>query len=358
MRTPQRASLGIDSIEFKTQTFHKYLKKKGLSTTAFKQFRDIILSHYHASPRPFPWRETVDPYKILVSEIMLQQTQTSRVVPKYHAFLERFPDFESLASGSLRDVLELWSGLGYNRRAKALKDLAEIVVERFEGKLPNDREELQSLPGIGPYTSGAICTFAFNQPVVFMDTNIRRVYIHFFFPDQEKVRDSDILPLVEGTLVKENPRDWYYALMDYGALLKSRPALIHGEKKKKKTNGKKSSRGAGKEGRKVKQAGWENPNRRSAHYTKQSPFEGSDRQIRGRLLKVLLSEEEGIKENELLQLTSSGGAEGVTTTERMQEKTPEEGSQLEKDRVRYILHQLEQEGFVKEEKGKYSIADK
>jgi A/G-specific adenine glycosylase len=283
----------------------------GPSPARVRRFRKLIQDHYRSSGRSFPWRETTDPYAILVSEIMLQQTQTSRVVPKYLAFLERFPDFTSLANAPLSDVLAHWQGLGYNRRGKALRDLAAMVVDRFDGVLPEIREELIALPGIGPYTSGAVCAFAYNQPVVFMDTNIRRVFIHFFFPDREKVRDNEIIPLVERTLDRKNPREWYSALMDYGALLKSTAR--------------------------------KNPNRRSAHYSKQSKFEGSDRQIRGALLRELLGRGEGgsglgLNEKELITALGKAGDGEV-------------------ERVRYILDQLKREGFVWEKKGRWIVSE-
>ena len=299
--------------------FHKELRSKGTTPRVMKRFRDIIYDHYHASAREFPWRETTDPYAILVSEIMLQQTQTERVIPKYLDFLEAFPDFEGLSSASLKEVLEKWQGLGYNRRGKALWDMAQMVVERYHGNLPDSYEDLLTFPGIGPYTAGAVCAFAFNQSVVFMDTNIRRVFIHFFFPNREKVKDSEIVPLVEKSLDREDPAKWYSALMDYGAILKNA--------------------GTGRAGE-----GERNPNRRSAHYSKQSKFEGSDRQIRGAILRELLDEE---------------GLEGSELMERLKENVESIGSHDHKDeeRVRYILDQLEREGFVREKKGRWRVLD-
>lgn len=183
---------------------------------------------------------------------MLQQTQTSRVTGKFEEFIGRYPDFQSLGDSSLSDLLLLWKGLGYNRRAKALREIARIVVERYNGTLPRDPEILKTFPGIGPATAASIAAFAFNIPTVFVEVNIRRVFIHFFFPPHRKdVSDREILPLVEKTLDRENPREWYYALMDYGAMLKKAdPAL----------------------------------GKKSRHYAKQEPFEGSNRQLRGRIL--------------------------------------------------------------------------
>ncbi|MBU6370573.1 MAG: A/G-specific adenine glycosylase [Patescibacteria group bacterium] len=220
------------------------------------RFRKLILDFYEKyGRRHLPWRHTRDPYHILVSEIMLQQTQVERVIGKYWEFIEKFPNFKSLAQASTAQVLKAWSGLGYNRRALYLKRTAERVTAEFKEKLPRDLTVLVDLPGVGPNTAAAICAYAFNMPVAFIETNIRRIFIHHFFPKKRNVRDADILPLVRKTLDMKRPREWYSALMDYGAHLKGEV---------------------------------ENPNRRSGQYAKQSKFEGSDRQLRGRILKLLL----------------------------------------------------------------------
>ena len=146
------------------------------------EFKKIILDYYKKHGRhDLPWRKTHDPYKILVSEIMLQQTQVGRVMAKYKEFIREFPDFKKLAQAPTAKVLKAWSGLGYNRRALYLKRTAERVTNEFQGKLPKDQSMLVDLPGIGPNTAGAICAYSFNMPVVFIETNIRRVFIHFFF---------------------------------------------------------------------------------------------------------------------------------------------------------------------------------
>ena len=230
---------------------------RNLSGDQVRQFRGIIYRHYRAHKRAMPWRQTKNPYHILVSEIMLQQTQVDRVMGKYGEFLAKFPDFETLARAPWPEVLAIWQGLGYNRRALALKRLAQGVMENWGGTLPTSAEDLRSLPGIGPATAGALLAFAFAQPVAFIETNIRRVFLHFFFADREGVTDREILPLVEETLDRKRVRDWYYALMDYGAELKG---------------------------------SFPNPNRRSAHYARQSPFAGSNREVRGFILKKLLEE--------------------------------------------------------------------
>ena len=228
------------------------------------QFKRTIRAYYKKNARAMPWRETRDPYRILVSEIMLQQTQVSRVLGFYKNFIKQFPDFRALASASTSDVLRAWQGLGYNRRALALQRLANEVIEKYDGRLPRDTENLIALPGIGPYTAGAVRAFAFDEPEIFIETNIRRVFIYFFFPAGkkpnqkagEKVMDAALRRYLESTLDRKNPREWYFALMDYGAMLGS--------------------------------MGAENPNRRSAHYARQSIFAGSDRELRGKIVRTLL----------------------------------------------------------------------
>ena len=218
------------------------------------EFQSMMLDFYHKESRTFPWRETRDPYAILVSELMLQQTQTERVVPKYLAWLETFPTAADLAAAPFPQVLAAWSGLGYNRRAGYLQSACRQVVEEWGGAFPRTAGELETLPGVGPYTARAVATFAFGQPEVFIETNIRSVYLFFFFSDQEKVSDSQLMPLIQATVYHQDPRRWYYALMDYGAQLKKSTA---------------------------------NPNRRSLHYSRQSRFEGSLRQARGAIVRSL-----------------------------------------------------------------------
>lgn len=224
----------------------------------FKAFQKKIWEYYRANRRDFPWRRTRDPYRIMVSEFMLQQTQTSRVIEKYKEFLRAFPTVQSLAEAPTRDVLRVWQGLGYNRRALSFKKAAEEIVECYKGHVPKNVESLDDLPGVGPGTAGAIATFAFNMPVVFIETNIRRVFIHFFFGKHKRaIHDEEILFLIEATLDLKKPREWYYALMDYGAML----------------------------GREL---GQKNPNQKSAHYARQSRFKGSDRELRGKIVKMLI----------------------------------------------------------------------
>jgi A/G-specific adenine glycosylase len=226
-----------------------------VTPAAAHRFRRRLYRFFYDQGRQLPWRATPDPYHILISEIMLQQTQVERVALKYEPFINAFPDVWSLARAPLRDIMAAWQGLGYNRRALALQRIARRLVAEFDGSLPDSVDTLRTFPGIGEATAGALAAFAFNQPVVFIETNIRRVFLHFFFPGQSGVRDREILPLVDQTLDRKQPRPWYYALMDYGSMLKRAAP---------------------------------NPNRRSAHHQRQAPFADSDRQIRGLILKALL----------------------------------------------------------------------
>ena len=264
------------------------------------EFRNIIYSAYEKGGRSFPWRETCDPWGILVSELMLQQTQTERVIPYWTRWMEKWPSAAALCAASLEEVFIQWSGLGYNRRGKYLKECACAIVRDFEGKAPHTPELLVKLPGIGPYTAGAIACFAYNYPSVFIETNIRSVMLHFFFPGQEGINDRDIMPLIEETLDRANPRKWYWALMDYGAALKKRKL---------------------------------NPGRRSAHYAKQSAFAGSFRQIRGSLIRALVSGRPSSAEELRTRLD-------VTTGE---------------DDFYRALEALKKESIVAEEGGKYRI---
>ncbi len=205
--------------------------------------------------RPMPWRENLDPYWILVSEIMLQQTQVERVIPKFEQFIQAFPDIQSLSEAKLGEVITAWLGLGYNRRAKFLHQSAQIIVSRYNSTVPNEHSSLVELPGIGPNTAGAIMAYAYNARVIYIETNIRAVYLHHFFSGEEEVSDNQILPLLEST-VPDKPREWYWALMDYGSHLKNT---------------------------------LQNPSRRSKHHSLQSQFEGSKRQVRGRVLAKLVA---------------------------------------------------------------------
>jgi len=227
---------------------------KTLSQKEIQAFRNAVRTHFKKEGRELPWRKTQDPHRILVSEIMLQQTQVDRVLPKYTEFLKRFPTVKKLAEASLGDVLRVWSGLGYNRRAKMLHACAQEVARARKGKFPSRYEDLMSLPGIGPYTAGAVMAFAYDAPVVMIETNIRSVYLHHFFQDKKDISDAELLPLIEKTLDRKQPRLWYNMLMDYGTWIKKE----HG-----------------------------NPNKKSKHHVVQKKFEGSNRQVRGNILRIL-----------------------------------------------------------------------
>lgn len=263
-----------------------------------QQFQKTIYAYYKTSGRKLPWRKTKDPYKILVSEIMLQQTQVHRVLPKYAEFIKRFPTFRSLAKAPLPAVLRAWQGLGYNRRALALKKITEVVEKEYNGKLPKSPGLLQKLPGIGPATAASISAFTWNAPSVFIETNIRTVFIHFFFKNKKVVRDENIEELVEKTLDQKNPREWYWALMDYGAMLKANGAKY---------------------------------NSRSAHYAKQSKFSGSNRQVRGAILRALLKEK------------------------RASPAALKKEMAIPNKRLSPLLNTLTREGFIKKQKGSYYL---
>jgi len=261
-------------------------------------FRRLVWKHYRTYGRhDLLWRKTHDPYRILVSEVMLQQTQVPRVIEKYKEFLKKFPSIRTLARAPLSDVLKTWSGLGYNRRAKYLHDAAKEIVGIYKG---NFRQALeQPLPGVGPYTKAAVRAFAFNEPDVLIETNIRTAFIHHFHSNvlqNVRISDVEIIPLATLAVKGQDPREWHWALMDYGAYLK--------------------------------RSGVRN-NSRSAHYTKQSKFEGSLRQVRGAILRLLNS---GIKtERDLM----------------MEIRSPS---------LKEALAGLVHDGLILKEKGKWRVA--
>lgn len=216
------------------------------------QFRELVWQKGRELYRDMPWRQDTRPYYILVSELMLQQTQVDRVIPKFESFIKIFPDEKTLASASLGDVLRQWNGLGYNRRAKFLHDAAKQITTL--GKFPDNTNDLLSLPGVGKNTAGAIMAYAHNQPSLFIETNIRTVYIHHFFENVDKVDDSQIMEKLVETVDVEHPREFFWALMDYGTWLKKESAVSVN---------------------------------RSSHYKKQSPLAGSVREIRGQIVREL-----------------------------------------------------------------------
>ena len=263
-----------------------------------ENFKKIVWDYYKKEGRGMPWRSTRDPYKIVISEVMLQQTQVSRVLKKYPEFIKEFPTFKTLADAPVSKLLKVWSGMGYNRRALYLKALSRIVVDRYKGRLPDDPKTLVQFPAVGSATAGSIIAFSYNVPTVFIETNIRRVFIHFFFGNKSNINDTDILPLVAKTVDKKNPREWYFALMDYGSNL----------------------------GKQVI-----NPNRKSRHYHKQKVFEGSDRKIRGEILKILLKSKKVTKEDLHNKLNQDRG------------------------RIVKIISALTKEGFLSEINGTYHL---
>lgn len=289
----------LKNEEKRVKEIRKAYAKCGATPEVVSAFQTFVRDYYHQEGRDFSWRRTRDPYEILVSEVMLQQTPTGRVEKKYPEFLQSFPTVHDLAEAGFDDVLSLWRGLGYNRRAKSLKRSAEIIVDEHSGEVPRDLDELMELPGVGKSTASGVLAFAYDEPVVFVEVNIRRVFIYFFFPDREKVRDREMLPLVDGTLDRDDPRSWYYGLMDYGVTLKERHSDLH---------------------------------RKSARYRKQAPFEGSDRQIRGQILRLLLDQ----KSSTAKEIRQSLDAES--------------------DRVEENLCNLVEEGMVREQEGTYRVS--
>ncbi len=276
------------------ETLRRRFQEDGLTPKVISGFRELIYAYYEREGRSFPWRETDDPYHILVSEVMLQQTQTSRVLAKYGTFLETFPTPAALAGAPQREVVAAWQGLGYNRRALNLQRAAKMVMERYGGRVPDSVEELVRLPGIGPDTAGAIAVLAFNRPAAYLETNIRAVYQYVFLAAAAK--DRELRRLVEATLDRGDPRRWYFALYDYGAMLKR-------------------ERLAGPVG------------------SRQPRFEGSDRQVRGAVLRLLLERHE-IAEGELPGRLGEPG-----------------------ERVARIVKQLRDEGFIEIKDGRASLRE-
>jgi A/G-specific adenine glycosylase len=188
-----------------------------LTKTRINTFHEMIFVWWKDHRRSLPWRETNDPYRILVSEVMLQQTQVSRALPKYEEFLYFFPDVYALASAKTSQVLKVWQGMGYNRRALYLKKTAEAVVSAHHGYFPEAEMDLLKLPGVGKYTARAIMVFAFRQDVAMIDTNIRQILVHFFF-DGKAVSEKEVENVADALVPKGKSWEWHQALMDYGAL--------------------------------------------------------------------------------------------------------------------------------------------
>ncbi|MBB3170525.1 HhH-GPD family protein [Parvibacter caecicola] len=233
------------------------------------QFIEQVWQEGRAAYRELPWRNIDDPFAVLVSEVMLQQTQVARVLNFWPRFMAAFPTADALAAASSADVLEHWQGLGYNRRALLLKRAAEVCAATLQGQLPRSYDELLALPGVGPATAAGVCNFAYRTAAPYLETNVRSVFLHLLFPSQENVADRQLMPLVADCAATEEPRGWNYALLDLGARLKAETA---------------------------------NPSRRSASYARQSPFAGSNRQKRAALLRCVLAHPEGIAAAQAWQL--------------------------------------------------------
>jgi A/G-specific adenine glycosylase len=301
----------------------------------FNKFKKAIWKHYAKHRRSFPWRERPKKmtdaawvYRVVISEIMLQQTQAPRVVEKFNSFMKKFPDFPALARAPLQKVLAEWQGLGYNRRGLYLKKMAEIIVGKYAGKIPRTKTELVDLPGIGPHTAGSILAFAFNIAEPFIETNIRTVYIHFFFKKtqgtktEDRIDDKKIHALVAQTIDQTNPREWFFALMDYGVYLKRTARLTQEQ----------------------------DPAKRSKHYKKQSAFRGSNRELRAALLRKilekptttanLLKNESLVKNDEKLVIFDAADRKNTGNLTKTILKN---------------LAALEREGFIKKKNGTYSI---
>ena len=310
----------LDTVsDISTSSSGKFIvtpEKKEL-TTELRAFVEFVAKKGCELYRDLPWRRTYDPYAIWISEVMLQQTQVSRVDGRWQRWLEHFPTVDALAAAAPSDVLEEWQGLGYNRRALSVHRAAQAISEAG-GVFPQDQKELVKLPGIGPATAAGIRAFAFNLHGVYLETNVRTVFLHELYPQAEGVPDSELIPFVELTCpasvstaagtdtvnaatTELTPRSWYYALLDYGAYLKKTIP---------------------------------NPSRRSKSHVKQSRFEGSHRQKRAELLRVLLAHKD------------EGGAEFETLHQELCQIEVHAGRETLDEQVTLgLLEELAKEGF-------------
>lgn len=278
------------------------------------EFRERVLRRGRELYRDLPWRRTRDPYAVWISEVMLQQTQVSRVDGRWQRWLGRFPTVEALAGAQVADVLEEWQGMGYNRRALALGRAASQIVEAGEG-FPRERADLVALPGIGPATAAGIRAFAYDLPGTYLETNVRAVFLHELFAGEADVPDRAVAPLVARTCPaddhdpSDDPRTWYYALLDYGAWLKRAVP---------------------------------NPSRRSRTHARQSAFEGSHRQKRAEVVRILLAAE--------------GGASVPEVAGRLSEAETVAGrAPVGEADARGLLVELSQEGFCREIDGLWCV---
>jgi A/G-specific adenine glycosylase len=282
-------------------TIEQYLQRlevlssgsRKLTPQTIRAFQTLVFGFYRKHRRKFAWRSTRDPYRILVSEIMLQQTQTVRVMEKYGDFLERFPNVHTLAQAPQSEVLRAWQGLGYYRRARNLHRAAIAICEHHNGKVPRDPAELKKLPGIGAYTAAAVAAFAFGKAVPMIETNIRSIYLYTFCKGRTAVSDKELLHLIEQTLPRQSKgvsrlqgRRWFYALMDLGVELKRLRTGI---------------------------------NQASKHHTRQSPFKGSDREVAAQVLKFIIARNRPTAEQELYKTLSAAPAKIATAVSRLVE---------------------------------------
>ena len=288
----------------------------GFSAEALEAFRARVREQGAELYRDLPWRRTWDPYEIWISEVMLQQTQVSRVDGRWQRWLTRFGSVAELARADAADVLDEWQGLGYNRRALSVHRAARAIVA-VGGEFPREASVLTALPGIGPATAAGIRAFAFDLHSVYLETNVRTVMLHELFAGREGVADRELVPLVEATCppdggfatgegdvlgegAADDPRSWYYAMLDYGAYLKRTVP---------------------------------NPSRRSSGHTRQSRFEGSRRQKRAALVRALLARREGANVDALVAAVIA------------------EGIELDRALAAEILADLAAEGFCRETNG-------
>ncbi len=276
-------------------------------TSSRDEFRTRVLALGEEHYRDMPWRHISDAYGVLVSEVMLQQTQVARVMERWPRFMAKFPTVDALAAADTAEVLAQWQGMGYNRRALNLKRACEQVSAERAGILPVSTEELMALPGIGPATAAGVVAFAYDRPAVYLETNVRTVFIHEFFADAPKVSDSQLIPLVRDCCPEAGVRTWYYALLDYGAYLKA---------------------SLGRDA---------DPARRSASYARQSPFEGSHRQRRAALLRVVLANP---------GIACDVASERLTATEIQAGRPPVDAREFA-----LLVEELVREGFFREDDG-------
>ncbi len=274
-----------------------------ISQEKTKRFQEEILTWYNEHQRDLPWRHTRDPYRILISEVMSQQTQISRVVTKYTEWLVRFPTVVVLADAPVSEVLKYWSGLGYNRRALNLKKTAEKIVNEYDGTFPDNERELLKLPGIGPYTARAILCFAFNKQVAVVDTNVRKVILTQIIDRSNVLRlsdssektslsERDMEEIAQKLLPHGKAYEWNQALMDYSS------AVLKKEK---------------------------------MQIPKQSKFIGSHRYYRSKVLRVLLDKKK-------------------VNVDKIGELIKKEYTIAEEEWLSKLLNELAKEGFIVIEK--------